>query len=124
MNKSDEQLVATREPRNSYPKTVWITTTNIGEDDRFKVKLELDGKEEILESTWIPCLNREEGIHSYGHNLTNILIGRDKLIEKLEQKNAILIEALENFEKSMDREGERHWAKCTRDLLEKIKEMR
>lgn len=86
--------VKTLSTRNPYAKTVWITVRNTYGDNRLQIVLELDGKDEILEDTWVPCLDRSEGIHLHSHQLSNLFKGRDEEIQSLEQQ---LEEALRDF---------------------------
>ena len=67
--------------RNPNAKSAWLTVRNTHGESRLQVVLELDGQEEILEDTWVPCLDSSESIHLRSHQLTNFFKGRDQEIK-------------------------------------------
>ena len=86
--------------RNPYAKTAWVTVRNTHSENRLQVVLELDGVEDVLEDTWVPCLDISESVHLYSHQITNLFNGRDEEISSLK---AQLKEAKEHREWLSDR---------------------
>jgi hypothetical protein len=91
---SDEMILSAR---NSYAKKLWLTVRNTHGKNRLQVLLEIDGQEEILEDTWVPCLDSSEGVHLHSHQLTNLFKGRDQEILDLKK---MVIEARQLMQKT------------------------
>lgn len=55
---------------NIIPKKIWLTYNNQGTLDRFKISLEINGIEKVIEDFYIPGLDQSEGHVCGSHNLS------------------------------------------------------
>ena len=104
--------------RNPYAKTAWITVRNTHGKNRLQVVLELDGEEDILEDTWVPCLDDSECLHLQSHQVTNLFKGRDEEIKSLKE---MIVQARPFLQYLVDTEKDslmqaRDWLELTKEI--------